>query len=224
MAALTLKKSSATSESKSLADLSFSLFANFFNWFVVFVCLVVLAAGYWFLIRPKYEFVASNQEIADEERQYEQKVTYLKQLNEIKNLYRAISVTDKDKIDSMLSVSEDVDALKIALLRDIGFVARLNKARVENMETTVVDNPGDKFVSIAENRESNALSPNLKLVTVSFTLKDVDYDRLKKILTRLERSLRILDVSKLDFNPKENEAKLEVFAYYLEQSSQSQPE
>ncbi len=220
MSPLTLKKNPTehATETKTLTALSFGLFANFFNWFVIFVCVAILAAGYWFLIRPKYQFVASNQEVLDEERQYEQKVAYLKQLNEIKNLYRRISPADKDKIDLILSVSKDVDALKIALLREVGLVARLNNARVENMEATVIDNSEGKFVAIADRSAQNELSSNLKLVSVTFTLTNVDYDPLKRILNRFEKSLRILDVAKIDFTPAKKEAKLQVFAYYLEQT------
>lgn len=106
--------SSATTETAAKAPSAASgqvlhFFANFFNYFVVCLCFVVLAAGFWFIILPKYRFVQSNQQVVDEEAVYKQKLSYLKQLNEIKTLYATVSDDDQagndkgqDKEEKML--------------------------------------------------------------------------------------------------------------------------
>lgn len=196
------------------AGVPFAVFARSFNWFVGIVCLLVLAAGYWFLIRPKYEVVVGNEAVMAEEQQYEAKISYLKELNETKNLYRSISETDKEKIDLVLSARQDSDALTIALLREIGYVARLNGAVAENMKPKVLDDSTGKFIAVAGPEKS--VSPDkVEIINVSFTLNKVDYPALKRILARLEQSLRLLDVTKVDYNPAEKQAQIELYAYHL---------
>jgi len=214
MVRITLKANTETSTPKKNLAISFSFFAQFFNWFIVIICVCVLGAGYWWLIRPKYIFVTSNQEVVRAEKQYEQKISYLKQLNEVKNIYRSISQSDKDKIDTILSSNFDIDALKISLLREISFVGRLNGVSVDNIDAVPLDNSQDKFLTLSPDKKIQ--SDKLKIVKVSFTLNGANYDSLKRIVGRLEKNLRLMDVTQFDFNPSSNQAKVELFAYYLQ--------
>lgn len=203
---------------KSIGTVLFNVFANFFNWFVIIICLAILVSGYWWLIRPKYDFIASDQELSFREREYEDKVQYLKQLNEVKNLYKSINQVDKDKIDSMLSARQDIDRLKIVLLREIGQVGKETGATLDNIVITPLDNSAGKFITIgAPAPANNQLFSKLKLVQISFSAKTVDYASVKKLLTRLEKSLRIMDVTKINFDPGARQASVELVTYHLEQ-------
>ncbi len=190
-------------------------FANFFNIFVVIMCGLILAAGYWFLIKPKYDFVASNQRVLEEEKIYQQKVKYLKQLTEIKTLYANVSAEDKKKIDAILSAGQDVDTMKIALLREISYIGKANGASVENPESTVLDTADGKFLALKKSREAMPANAPIDLIKISFTLEKTDYEQLKRILVRLERSVRLLDVTSIDFDPALRRAKIELYAYHL---------
>jgi len=203
---------------KSIGAMMFNVFASFFNWFVMVICLLILISGYWWLIKPKYDFIASDQELTFREKEYEDKVTYLKQLNEVKNIYKNINQSDKDKIDSMLSVRQDVDRLKIILLREVGQLAKETGAALDNVVISPLDNSTGKFLNIAESQSSNnPLYAKLKIVSVSFSLRTVDYTAVKNILTRLEKSLRVMDVTKLSLDPNGKSASVELMTYYLEQ-------
>lgn len=69
MANLTLKANSESRQFlKNLTTVLFTFFANFFNWFIVLVCLFVLVSGYWFLIKPKYDFIIGDQEVTVKEK------------------------------------------------------------------------------------------------------------------------------------------------------------
>ncbi len=217
MPSFTLKKTAAPvkpqTDSAPIGHLLF-FFANFFNLFVVLMCLLILAAGYLFLIKPKYDFVASNQRVIEEEKMYQQKIDYLKQLNEIKALYATVSAEDKSKIDTVLSAGQDIDSLKIALLREIGYIGRINGASVENLEPKVLDNTDGKFISLKKGRDTMPANAPLDIILITFTLEKTDYEQLQRILVRLERSIRLLDVTAVDFDPALRRAKIELYAYH----------
>lgn len=218
MAPLTVKtdpiQKAEQPESAPISKLLF-FFANFFNIFVVLMCCLILAAGYWFLIRPKYQFVASNQRVMDAEKEYRQKAEYLKQLNEIKALYAKVAPEDKAKIDAVLSAGKDIDVLKIALLREIGYIGKINGATVENLQPTVLDTAQGKFLALKKGRAGMPNDAPLDIIKISFTLNQVDYEQLKRIIVRLESSIRLLDITSLDFDPALRRAKVELYAYHF---------
>jgi hypothetical protein len=201
---------------KNLGILMFNYFAKFFNLFIILVCVIVLVAGYWWLIKPKYDFIATNQELTFREREYENKVEYLKQLGEIKNLYKSISQADKDKIDIILAWRQDVDRLKIALLRQVDKVGKEKGVTVDNIVITPLDNSFEKLIKINEPFKQNGLSDKLKLMQITFDVNNLSYAQLKQFLNRLEISLTIMDVTKLIFDPGTKQAKIELVTYYLE--------
>jgi len=218
MAKITFKTNPEASRwFKNLGVVLFNVFANFFNWFVIIICLMIMISGYWWLIKPKYDFIASDQELNFREREYEDKINYLKQLNEIKNLYKSINQADKDKIDAMLSTRQDLDRLKIILLREIGQLGKERNVAVDNIAITPLDNSSTKFITLAQQpTPTNPLFGKLQLVQVSFVIKNVDYENLKKFLGRLETSLRVMDVTKISFEPSARQVAVELVTYYLQ--------
>ncbi len=204
----------ATAPSTGAGEL-LHFFANFFNFFVVLMCVVILAVGFWFLIRPKYQLVTSDQEVIEERKVYQQKLLYLKQLNEIKTLYATVSESDKKKIDSVLSAGQDVDTLKIALLREIGYIGKIHGAAVQNMDVQLLDTSEGKLISLNKKTGTFSGGKGVELINVTFNLEKVDYDQLKRILVRFERSLRLLDVKSLEYDPALRRAKVSLYAYHL---------
>jgi hypothetical protein len=47
-------------------------------------------------------------------------------------------------------------------------------------------------------------------------VKGVNYEVFKKFLTRLEKSLQIMDLTKINFDPKTSTASLDLVTYYLQ--------
>ncbi len=216
MANLTLKTTPESQQLfKNIATVLFTFFANFFNWFIVVICFVILISGYMFLIKPKYEFIISDQEVAIKEKEYEDKVNYLKQLGEVKNLYQTITDADKEKIDFILSANQDLDALRIVLLREVGFLGRLYRVNIDNVVITPLDTSDGKLLTIAQEPKPNPELANLQIVTVSFSVTGVDYSRLKQMILKIEQNLRIMDVVRLDYNPQARSANLVLYTYYL---------
>jgi hypothetical protein len=194
---------------------SLNIFANFFNWFVVLICIIVLASGYWWLLKPKYDVVVNDEAYKQQEKIYQDKITYLKKLNEVKNVYNTITDQEKEKIDAIISAREDIDSLKIDILKEISDLGKLNDVQMEGFELTPLDNSQDRFVSIANNKLSSIAGDDLQIIVVSFVIKEVEYDQLKRILIRFEKSLRFMDITKFSYNPDVKQANIELYAYHL---------
>lgn len=198
-----------------VANLSLGIFANFFHWFIVLAGVVILASGYWWLLKPKYDLIINDEEFKKEEKVYQDKVAYLQQLRAAKNAYDKISASDKNKVDTVLAAGQDIETLKISLLQQLTTLAKLNGATLESMQINPLDNSPEKFISIIKERRALAQNGNLQIIQLSFTVSDIDYQPLKRMLERLERSLHLMDVSKFDYNPIDRSAKLEIYTYYL---------
>lgn len=201
---------------KNIGVVLFNVFANFFNWLIIIVCLFILIVGYWWLIRPKYEFIASDQELAFRAREYEDKVAYLKQLNEIKNLYKNINQADKDKIDVILSSNQDLDRLKIILLKEVSQLSKEQPIAISNIVITPLDNSKEKFIKIGQAPKDSPLYNKLQIVQISFVIQNIDYPILKNLFTRLEKSLHIMDVFDFNFDPAGRQVSVVLFTYYLQ--------
>jgi hypothetical protein len=209
------KKDVAAPKTEKKSSVHLKIFANYFNWFVVLISVVVLTSGYWWLIKPKYEVVINDEAYKQQEKEYQDKVSYLKQLNEVKSLYKKITPTEKQKIDAIISAGEDIESLKINLLKEITYFGKANKVTVENFVITPLDNSSDKFISLVQKNNISVPPANLQIVTVSFSLKEIEYETLKKMLGRFEKSLRFIDITKLSYRPESKQAEIELFAYHL---------
>ncbi len=195
--------------------ISLNIFANFFNWFVILICVIVLASGYWWLLKPKYDVVVNDEAYKQQEKIYQDKIAYLQKLTAVKNVYNNIQDEDKKKIDAIISAGEDFESLKIDILKEITYLGKLHEVAIESFELTPLDNSEDRFINIVSENQSVA-GNNLQIIVVSFVMKDVEYDTMKKILTRFEQSLRFIDVTKLSYNPDSKQADIELFTYYLQ--------
>lgn len=195
--------------------ISLNIFANFFNWFVILICVIVLASGYWWLLKPKYDVVVNDEAYKQQEKIYQDKIAYLQKLTAVKNVYNNIQDEDKKKIDAIISAGEDFESLKINILKEITYLGKLHEVAIESFELTPLDNSEDRFINIVSENQS-AAGNNLQIIVVSFVMKDVEYDTMKKILTRFEQSLRFIDVTKLSYNPDSKQADIELFTYYLQ--------
>lgn len=194
---------------------SLTFFANYFNWFISVICVIVLFSGYWWLIKPKYNVIIRDELFKKEEKIYDDKITYLRQLNEVKEVYNKISDSDKNKIDTVLSAGQDIDTVKINLLKEITYLGRINGVLVEKLDITPLDNSEGKFIELVKNPRLNFKNDNLQIMVVSFKLNGVDYDSLKRIAGRFEKNLRLMDITKLEFDPANRDATIELNVYYL---------
>lgn len=100
------------------------------------------------------------------------------------------------------------------MLRDLGYLGRLHRANIDNVVITPLDNSTEKFLTIAQPPETESAITE-SATGQCFLLSSVDYPRLKQILIKMEQSLRIMDITKLEFDPGSRTASVSLLTYYL---------
>jgi len=192
---------------------------KYYHWLVALTMLVVLTAGYFLLIQPKYQEMRGENEMTSQELQqaYAAKQTLLGNLNQLEQSYNQIKQADKDKINAMLPAKAEVERLiselEAIVLKNGLILASLSIEPQEKAKTSTKveikdENSGQKL-KIAEMPEGVAL------VKISMGIVGSDYNGLKNLLRTIENNLRLLDIDKLDYNNAENKASLDLTAYYL---------
>lgn len=185
---------------------SLNLFLNrYFNIMMVGVVLIILAAAYFLLIRPKYDstMAAIKINIEQQQRLYADQVKKLNNLKTIASLYDKISPADLKKFNGVLPEQYVKEALYGELEEIVsqnGFI--LNAVTINKDEAK----PGD---GTEEVKSSKVGSLNLQL-----SVSAIDYAGFKNLLRLLENNLRLFDVTKVSFNPGGNTAMITLTTYY----------
>lgn len=209
------KKKEVKPKEQAAPSPALGILANFFHWFIVVACVVVLASGYWWLLKPKYELIVKDDAFKKEEKLYQDKVAYLRELREVKSAYDDISDEEKNKIDAVLSSGQDIETLKINLLRELTYLGKIYGAKMEDVQMVPLDNSQDKFVSIVSERQGILANSRVQIISIDLTISEVDYVPFKRILERMERNLHLMDVVKLEYQPEDRRAILQVYTYFF---------
>ncbi|MEA3463560.1 MAG: type 4a pilus biogenesis protein PilO [Patescibacteria group bacterium] len=199
-----------------------TLLIKYFKWLIFGVLTIILAAGYFLLIQPKYKQVAKDAESISEGKQlkYLTQQKYLNRLNELKAVYQSIKIQDRDKIEAILPNQAEIDKLfteieAIALsngliLTSLQFESVKSAAKIDNkyVVESAKANQGSKD-------KINDLPEEIAKIKIIMNLVGTDYNGLKNILKTIERNLRLMDIIKLSFSPNDNQTSLELLAYYM---------
>jgi len=187
-----------TRDQKNQNSLNFFL-NTYFNIILVFILVLVLIAAYVTLIRPKYQDAMTVISL-NVEQQQRLLVEQRKKLNNLKviyDLYSKIPTTDLAKFDEVLPDSY----IKERLFGELGEIISQNGFVVNSI----------KLGGAGE--EEGAQKGQIE---ISLSLSAIDYSGLKKILRLLEANLRLFDVQKINFSPRENAAELVLITYYYD--------
>lgn len=175
---------------------------NFF-WVVLVLSFLILLLGFVFLIWPKYQEVSNSSHYNAEQLKIYSKNNqlYLDKINNLLVAYKNISSSDVGKINKILPICGSEEGL----FTQIDQIVKQSGLLLNSISIKLI-NSKDKVAS--DTRAVNTVKINL-------TLSGVSYNSLKIVLKGLESNLRIMDVQKLNFNPKNYSLNLEVNTYCL---------
>ena len=137
---------------------------------------------------------------------------YLEKLRELKTIYGEVGAADIEKIKKILPESSGEEQLLSQLERIIlknGLI--LTSLRVEKKEEI----KGRAGVGQETVQQGEILPKEIGKLKIAMDIVGTDYAGIKHILRALENNLRIIDIVKLSFSPRENKTSLEAAAYYL---------
>ena len=191
---------------------------NYFNWLILALMTIILTAGYFFLIAPKYRQIT--KKIATRSQQletsYQTRLHYLTKLNKLREAYQSIDPKDKTKLEAMLPKTAETEKL-ITEVESIAIKNGLILASlsIEPLEkTSLFDKLNAKANSQILQEPSASLFQEIRLVKIDLNLVGTDYQALKNLLRTLENNLRLIDINQMAYESTEDKTSLEAYAYY----------
>jgi hypothetical protein len=194
---------------------------KYFNYLIFSLGAIILAAGLFILIYPKYQQISKENEEAKNNLQVEYKIklNYLNSILNLKKSYQLISEDEKAKIASMVPAVSDTGVI----ISEIESVVIKNSAILTSIKIEP-QNAADRANLKAEPKENkepaagifNQPPQGVGLIKIEINLSSVNYPVLKNIIKSFENNLRLFDIAKISFNAGENEALLSVYSYYLQ--------
>ncbi len=162
-----------------------------------------------------------NTTISDTNNQYLVAINNSKSLSSVRDTvqtqYNNISLEDRDRLDKILPTSVD----NIHLIVDVSKLANQYGFALRNIKATVAQDVQSSGVQ--QNVTSSSSLPNISLALSTVNLSfdtTAPYDKFISFLQALERSLRIMDVTKLSVKANDTGAydfNVSITTYWLKQ-------
>ncbi len=186
---------------------------DYFRWLATLMVLAVFSIGAFFVVLPKYQEVSReiNETLTDQDNKYRTVSQYVNDLRKVNAEYRAIDQTSLERMKKFLPTDPETEDLLVQL-------ESLSRSQGINLTSLNLSSEGKKASGnpFAGNEGGNAsLAADIGRVKINLAAKNVDYNLLKDFLGSLEKSLRLLDVYNVDFQPSYGSMTLEIYAYYL---------
>lgn len=183
-------------ENKKLIKIINSFFISYFNWLLVVWVLLIIVSGYYFIILPGYNKTSEEigATVSSQSVLYDNRQQYLTQLLKINDDFKNISATQLKRIEALLPSEAGGEEL----LLQLESIAANNGVLLTSL----------KFEKLDEKREVSVLKINL-------SLSGVDYVSVKNLLSAIEKNLRLINVTSLNFTASGGISSLEMEAYYL---------
>lgn len=183
---------------------------KFFNVIIIFVVIMIFFGSYKMLLRPKYNSILNEDEIRQKRTEYTQKLDYLMQLRDLRAAYDKILQDDKDKINAIINNTNE----KEDLFKEMQFLAVREGVTLESLDVLPLDDSYE-LEDLAGNNKRSQLFDQVRVVRTTITLADITYESLFNTLKTIELNLRIMDVNKVDYDPFNQRAVIELLTYQL---------
>lgn len=170
-----------------------TIVANF-KLFIFVVPIAILAVGYVYFLKPKYEKVqiAGGLTLKTLNDSFKVKMEYLDNLKNLEKSYNNLSPEEKEKLKQTLPFEEDLPNLFVhfeKLVKESGFSLG-----------------SIKFIPGTEEGK-------VKTLNIELGLDDGNYQSLKSFLVKLERDVKIIDVEAVSFSASGYSLKLKTYFF-----------
>ena len=206
-----------------------NILIKYFKWFVILSVVIVLVVGFFLLLKPKYDQINSLLESSQQKQQelIRQRVEKLENLQGIIESYDNIPEHQKDKIKAILperktkeelftEIKQLVEANNNKLVLKSISIHKGGEKEEDKREVTTREEAKDKKDDEQEIPKIDRSVPEgvekLKLEILVF---GTNYNNIKRLLTTLENSLPIIDVTQISFSSGGNSVNLTLETYQL---------
>lgn len=174
---------------------------------------LILLLGYFFILNPKYNKIKKNVAVSNEEMTniFENLNYYLKGLNLYIDQYKKINPELTEKISKVLPVGSKKEEMYI-LINQIA-----QNENVFLMSIDIMDKESTNK-NKKDDQSTSKVPSELGVITVEAGFMGVSYQQLNNLLGALEKSLRIIDVRSVIFDPGNQSLSLKLDTYYLKEN------
>jgi hypothetical protein len=188
--------------------------AKYISLFSNIVILILLILGVAFFLWPKYERIRQGTEQAISEKKIEnsKSVELLSKINTYITNYNNISAKDKENINIILpdnANDENLYAQMERIAKEEGVI--LTSMKIDQSSTQEESNIAQKSMNVVEHS-----GKKVKNVDIEISVLGVDYKKTKKLLTRFENNMRLMDVSEVSFSLNGQLANFKISTYYYQ--------
>lgn len=208
------KASGATKNKNESFNKLNGFLAAYFNLITGLIVIIILSAGFAFVILPKYRQVDTKVKTANEqmEKEYIKLSGYLKKLQAINNDYGNINQDSINKIKKFLPAKPETESL----IEKMEFVAKNNGVILGSLQVDDGLSKPDEKTGAAQSSLVNAnLPPDVGVVKITMNMSGASYGVMKNLISVLEKSLRLMDITQLTFGPGDESLTLLIDTYYL---------
>lgn len=190
---------------------AFYLYKFFWVLIIVVMALLLLAAYQYFLL-PKYDSIASNAQINQKRQEYIDRLNYYRQLSDLQKAYEKIKKDDIAKINDIVTNGKNQNDL----YREVEYIVKKNGLKLDSIEPTTLDKSYALPNLGGLDRASSPLLGSMQVVQTVCKIGDVSYEGLLKVIKTFEVNLRIMDISKVEYDPTDRKATLYFLTYQFQ--------
>jgi hypothetical protein len=192
-------------------------FVYYFKFIMIAMPLIILAVGFFVIVRPVRKSYIDNQEqikiIGDA---VASKTKRLMEVGKIFSSYKNIGLIDREKMENIIPVGLDDASIFINMESLVGS-HELNLSLDDISVNSATDNKSNrKKVKKAQQENADIYPASLNKAKISLSLSQVNYLNLKAFLKAVEVNLLLLDVSEFKFNPVDEKMEISMDTYYFE--------
>jgi len=190
-------------------------FIRYYSVISVFVALVVLSAGYAYIISPKIERikVGGTANLRAKQADAEELRNYLRELQLMQEEISRFSDEDIETLRSILPGEEDIPGLFVQIQE----IAEKNSFMLGSVNISSIEDIAASG-SEAQTGEGSAVPTVAKIgqMNIAFVISGGGYEEFKSFLSDIERNIRLFDIYDINFgSASEGPFSINLRTYYI---------
>jgi hypothetical protein len=189
-----------TKEATKKGD-SNSWFLDYYLYISLFCSILIFIIGYLVFLGPKIGEVRRvlEKDLTREIEREQKLLKNLEQLVSIEEEIKKISLADINKIHEMLPDGPDLPNL----IATVEGLAKASGSFVEGFDLAEIQPTAGGMVQVQQTEESiDFLPEGIRHIDVNLRVESNQYPNVKLLLSNMEKSLRLLDITGISYDPK----------------------
>ena len=191
---------------------------KFFKTAIILIVVIILAIGYFLLIRPGLiKYHSTSALISQRKEELDAKINKLIVLKKTAVNYEKISLADREKINYILPDEPDDSSLYMNIVGVANYHG-LN-LDIDGILLKRAEEKTQKKKPLVNQSNQPVIDKVAKIppkVNIELELSAVNYIDLKLFFKYLESNVRIFDVNSFVYNPENGELSLSISSYFLD--------